>query len=182
MSYLLQGYISYVFVFWFFHYLVDVRHFSIVESSWLATMPWLLTMVTTPLGGLVSDRLVYRLGYPWGRRLLPMAGLIVAGGFLLWGAHVEEPYAAVAILTICQGIVMSVEGPFWATMIEVAGADAGAAGGILNMGGNIGGTLSASLTPLIAVPFGWDVAFGVAAALSAMGGFLWLWITPTRSM
>ena len=74
-----------------------------------------------------------RLGYPWGRRLLPMAGLVLAGGLLLWGAHVEHAHAAVALLTICQGLVMSVEGPFWASMIEVTGEDAGAAGGILNM-------------------------------------------------
>ncbi|MFO0966364.1 MAG: MFS transporter [Gemmataceae bacterium] len=180
-SYLLQGYISYVFVFWFFHYLVEVRHFTILESSWLATMPWLLTIVTTPLGGFLSDRLVRRLGYPWGRRLLPMLGLALAGGLLILGAQVEDAYVAVVFLTICEGLVMSVEGPFWASMIEVAGDDAGSAGGILNMGGNIGGTLSASITPLIAKPWGWDVAFGVAAGLSVLGGFLWLWITPNSA-
>lgn len=180
-SYLLQGYISYVFVFWFFHYLVEVRHFSTLESSWLATMPWLLTIVTTPLGGLISDRLVRRLGYPWGRRLLPMLALVVAGGLLIWGARIDDAYAAIVVLTICQGLVMSVEGPFWASMIEIAGEDAGAAGGILNTGGNIGGTLSASITPLIATPFGWDVAFGVAAGLAVVGGLLWLWISPSRS-
>jgi ACS family glucarate transporter-like MFS transporter len=179
LSYLLQGYVSYVFVFWFFHYLKEVRQFSMLESSWLAAMPWLLTLVTTPLGGLISDGLVVRLGYPWGRRLLPMVGLVLAGGLLLWGAHAEHPYVAVALLVICQGLVMSVEGPFWATMIEVAGEDAGAAGGLLNMGGNIGGTLSVSITPLIAMQFGWDAAFGVAAGLSAVGGLLWLGITRT---
>ena len=181
LSYLLQGYISYVFVFWFFHYLVEVRHFSTLESSWLATMPWLLTIVTTPLGGLISDRLVRRLGYPWGRRLLPMLALVLAGSLLIWGAQVEDPYAAVVLLTICEGLVMSVEGPFWASMIEVAGEDAGSAGGILNTGGNVGGTLSASITPLIAKPLGWDAAFGVAAGLSALGALLWLWINPNRS-
>ncbi len=179
-SYMLHDYISYVFVFWFFHYLVEVRRFSMLESSWLATMPWLLTIVTTPLGGLISDRLVRRLGYPWGRRLLPMVALVLAGGLLIGGAQVEDPYAAVVMLTICEGLVMSVEGPFWASMIEVAGEDAGAAGGILNTGGNIGGTLSASLTPLIATPLGWNVAFGVAAGVSVLSGLLWLWITPKR--
>jgi len=181
ISYLLQGYISYVFVVWFFHYLVEARHFTTLESSWLATMPWLLTIVTTPLGGLISDGLVRHLGYPWGRRLLPMLALVSAGGLLIWGAHVEDPYAAVVLLTICEGLVMAVEGPFWASMIEIAGEDAGSAGGVLNTGGNLGGTLSASLTPLIAEPFGWNVAFGVAGGLSALGGFLWLWITPNRS-
>jgi ACS family glucarate transporter-like MFS transporter len=180
-SYLLQGYISYVFVFWFFHYLVEVRHFGTLESSWLATMPWLLAIVTTPLGGWISDRLVRHIGYPWGRRLLPMLALVSAGGLLVGGVQIQDPYAAIVLLTICEGLVMSVEGPFWASMIEVAGEDAGTAGGILNTGGNIGGTLSASLTPLLANPFGWEVAFGVAAGLSVLGGLLWLWITPNAS-
>jgi len=180
LGYLLQGYISYVFVFWFFHYLVEVRHFSMLESSWLATMPWLLTIITTPLGGLISDRLVRRLGYPWGRRLLPMLALVLAGGLLIFGTRVEHPDAAVVLLTICEGLVMSVEGPFWASMIEVAGEDAGAGGGILNTGGNVGGILSAALTPVIAKPMGWETAFGVAAALSALSGLLWLWIAPGR--
>src|SRR5439155_7504061 len=114
-------------------------------------------------------------------RLVPMLALVAASGLLLLGVQVEDPYAAVVLLAICEGLVMSVEGPFWATMIEVAGEDAGAAGGILNTGGNLGGALSASLTPLIAIPFGWDVAFAVAAGLSAVGGLLWLWITPNRS-
>jgi ACS family glucarate transporter-like MFS transporter len=77
---------------------------------------------------------------------------------------------------------MAVEGVFWASMIEIAGDDSGAAGGILNTGGNIGGTLSASVTPLIATSFGWDVAFFYAAGMSALSGVLWLWITPHRSM
>jgi MFS transporter, ACS family, glucarate transporter len=38
-SYALQGYVSYVFVFWFFQYLVQVRHLDRLEGSWLATMP-----------------------------------------------------------------------------------------------------------------------------------------------
>ena len=53
-------------MFWFFQYLVQVRHLDRLEGSWLATMPWLFTLATTPLGGLLSDRLVRRLGYPWG--------------------------------------------------------------------------------------------------------------------
>ncbi len=55
-----------------------------------------------------------------------MVALVLAGGLLIGGAEVEDPYAAVVMLTICEELVMSVEGPFWA-MIEVAGEDAGAA-------------------------------------------------------
>jgi hypothetical protein len=33
-----------------------------MEGSWLATLPWLLALATTPLGGVISDQLVRGLG------------------------------------------------------------------------------------------------------------------------
>ena len=96
LSYALQSYVSYVFIYWFFLYLVQVRHFTLLEGSWLATMPWLLTLVTTPLGGGLSDVLVRRVGQPWGRRLVPLLALVLAGGLLMLGARCEQPYLAVA--------------------------------------------------------------------------------------
>jgi ACS family glucarate transporter-like MFS transporter len=176
-SYALQGYISYIFVFWFFLYLVEVRHFDMLEGSWLATMPWLLALVTTPVGGVISDLLVRRLGYPWGRRLWPMLAMQLAAVLLFVGARAERPYFAVALLTLCQGLVMSVEGAFWASMIEVAPEHAGAGGGILNMGGNLGGFLSPTVTPLVAASFGWVPALDIGAGLSVLGAFLWCWVT-----
>jgi ACS family glucarate transporter-like MFS transporter len=183
LSYALQGYISYIFVFWFFLYLVQERKFSMLEGSWLATMPWLLALITTPAGGVISDSLVRRLGYPWGRRLWPMLAMQLAAGLLCLGARAEHPYFAVALLAVCQALVMSVEGAFWASMIEIAPEDAGAAGGILNMGGNLGGFLSPMLTPLIAARSGWVSALDMGAGLSVLGAILWLWVSPgTRAV
>jgi ACS family glucarate transporter-like MFS transporter len=181
-SYALQGYVSYIFVFWFFLYLVQVRHFDMLEGSWLATMPWLLALVTTPAGGVISDLLVRRLGYPWGRRLWPMLAMQLAAVLLLLGARAERPYVAVALLTLCQGLVMSVEGAYWASMIEIAPERAGAGGGILNMGGNLGGFLSPMLTPLVAVHFGWVPALDIGVGLAVLGAIFWCWVAfPPRT-
>jgi MFS family permease len=75
----------------FFQYLVQVRHLDRLEGSWLATMPWLFTLITTPLGGPLSDRLVSRLGYPWGRRLWPVLALALAGLLLGLGTGPAAP-------------------------------------------------------------------------------------------
>jgi ACS family glucarate transporter-like MFS transporter len=178
LSYALQGYISYIFVFWFFLYLVQVRHFDMLEGSWLAAMPWLLALITTPVGGVISDQLVRRVGYPWGRRLWPILAMQLAAGLLCLGARAERPYFAVALLTVCQALVMSVEGAFWASTIEIAPEHAGAAGGILNMGGNLGGFLSPMLTPLVAAKSGWVPAFDIGAGLYVLGAILWFWVSP----
>ena len=51
VSYSLQGYVGYIFVYWFFLYLVELRHFDLMRSAVLGAMPWLLSIVSIPLGG-----------------------------------------------------------------------------------------------------------------------------------
>lgn len=50
-SYTLQGYVGYIFVFWFYLYLVQVRHFDLLRSGLLGSLPWLLSIVSIPAGG-----------------------------------------------------------------------------------------------------------------------------------
>src|SRR5262249_21655685 len=88
----------------------------------------------------------------------------------------------VALLTLCQGLVMSVEGAFWASMTEIAPEQAGAGGGILNMGGNLGGLLSPTVTPIVAAHFGWVPALAIGAGLSVLSALLWFLVTfPARA-
>jgi ACS family glucarate transporter-like MFS transporter len=51
----------------------------------------------------------------------------------------------------------------------------------MNMVCQVGGAVTASLTPYLAGRFGWNSAFIVAAALSAAGGLLWLLVDPGRA-
>lgn len=177
-SYTLQGYVGYIFVFWFYLYLVEVRHFDILKGALFGSLPWLLSIVSIPLGGTVSDLLVRRIGPVWGRRAVPMAGLIGGSVFIAVGARTEGPYVAAICLALATALVLSVEGPFWATMMELAPARSGTAGGVMNMGSNLGGLVSPALTPVLAASVGWENALHVAAVLSVAGGLLWLGISP----
>lgn len=177
-SYTLQGYVGYIFVFWFYLYLVDVRGFSLLRGAVLSSLPWLLSIVSIPLGGAVSDALVKRIGPAWGRRVVPMAGLVGGSVFIAVGARTTNAVVAAVCLALATALVLSVEGPFWATMTELAGPKSGAAGGVMNMGSNLGGLVSPALTPVLAAAIGWEAALHVAAALSVVGGLLWLGISP----
>jgi len=64
----------------------------------------------------------------------------------------------------------------------MAGASAGSVSGVMNMGNQIGGAVTASLTPVIAKHFGWETSFFVAAALCAVGGLLWLAVDVDRGL
>lgn len=182
VSYSLQGYTFYVLNKWFFLYLLQERHFSLGDSGLLASMPWLLALVTTPLGGVISDWLVLRFGYPWGRRLWPLLAMTLTSILVIAGAQAVEAGLAVVLLTAGQTLMMSVEGAYWASIIEIMPRHAGAGGGILNTGGNLAGVVSPLVTPWLAEAFGWGVSFQVAAVLSLTGGLLWLGITPRGAL
>jgi MFS transporter, ACS family, glucarate transporter len=178
LSYTLEGYISNLFVFWTYLYLVQVRHFDLVRAGSLSSLPWLLSVISIPLGGYISDRLVAgSMGLRWGRRAIPMLGLSSAGIFLVLGAVTTNAYFAVAYLTLATASVLAVEGPCWATMMELAGPRSGTAGGVMNLGSNIGGLISPALTPILAAHLGWKSALCVGGGISVIAGALWFGIS-----
>ena len=78
------------------------------------------------------------------------------------------------LLTLAFGFASMSEGPFWASAISVAKDDAGAAGGLMNTIGNIGGIAAPVLTPLIASRFGWQAALWAGAGVILIGMSAWL--------
>ncbi len=178
LSYTIEGYVGYIFIFWFYLYLVEVRHFDLLRAGTLSSLPGVLSMISIPLGGLISDRLVRgRVGAVWGRRAVPMAGLAFSGVLLILGAGTSKANLAVVCLALAMASVLAVEGPFWATMIRLSGPSSGTAGGVMNCGSNIGGLVSPALTPVLAAYLGWENALYIAAGLSIVGALLWLGIS-----
>lgn len=174
-SYTLQGYVGYIFVFWFYLYLVQERGFTLLEGAFLSSLPWILSIVSIPFGGWLSDRLVAgRAGLVWGRRIVPLAGMVAAGVLLALGAATLNAYWAAVYLAGSTAAVLSVEGPFWATMMSIGRERSGTAGGIMNMGSNVGGLISPALTPVLAVSIGWENALHIAAAMAVVAGLLWM--------
>ncbi|SPE25522.1 putative Major facilitator superfamily MFS_1 [Acidobacteriia bacterium SbA2] len=173
-SYLLQGYLGYIFVFWFYLYLVQVRHFEVLKAASFTALPWIATMFAIPLGGVLSDAAVTRWGATWGRRSVPLAALCAAAIFLVIGARTPNPMVAVAALTTCTVLVLCTEGPFWATMTQLSGEHSGIAGGTMNFGSNLGGMVSPALTPWLAERIGWGTALSLTAAGAIVAGLLWL--------
>jgi MFS transporter, ACS family, glucarate transporter len=181
VSYTLQGYVGYIFVSWFYLYLVQVRHFGLLNGAWMSSLPWLLSIISIPLGGYISDRLASGfLGEIWGRRLVPIFGMGFSGILISIGAHTSSAVIAAISLAFATALVLCVEGPFWAMMMRIAGKSTGTAGGIMNMGSNLGGFLSPALTPLIASYIGWENALHIAAVLAIIAAVLWIGIKPNQ--
>jgi ACS family glucarate transporter-like MFS transporter len=173
-SYFLQSYLGYIFVFWFYLYLVQVRHFEVLKAASFTALPWVATIFAIPLGGVLSDAAVARWGATWGRRSVPLIALSSAAIFLVLGARTQNAMMAVGALTACTVLVLSTEGAFWATVTQLAGARSGVAGGVMNFGGNLGGIVSPVLTPWLAERIGWEAALTLTAGLAVAAGLLWL--------
>jgi ACS family glucarate transporter-like MFS transporter len=180
LAYGAESYASYMFIWWVYFYLVEVRKFSVLGSGILASIPFIVATITTPVAGGISDRLSLRLGRRQGRRIVPIVTLLLAAVLVYFGGIVPGPKAAVVILSVGAALTLAAEGPSWASMAEMSGASAGAATGFLNTGSNLGGFFSTLLTPWIADHFGWPAAFGVASFFSVAAAALWFGIDATH--
>ena len=85
-SYFLYCYSISIFVYWLFKYLVDVRHLSIVNSGWAASLPWIAATVAVPVFGYASTKLSQQMGFLRGRRSVAAGCLLAASALLYFGA------------------------------------------------------------------------------------------------
>lgn len=181
-AYTVLGYIGYIYFSWFYLYLVNVRGFSVVSGGWYSTVPFVISAVAAPIGGWASDALSQRFGKRIGRCGIGFVGPLGAAGLIWAGAAVRDPYQSVLLLSLGEGLLFLTVAAYWAATIDLAKTHAGAVSGFMNMGGNLGGAISPTLTPLIAQRFGWDSAFYVAAVLALLGAFFWLGVHPEQAI
>jgi ACS family glucarate transporter-like MFS transporter len=177
-SYFCFGYVAYIFFSWFFLYLSSVRGLDLKASAILAMLPFIAMTVFSILGGVVSDQLERRYGAPIGRCVVAGGALIVASMFVAAATLVSSATLASLILAGGAGSLYVAQSAYWTLSANIGGRSAGAVSGIMNMGAQIGGVVTASGTAIIASAYGWTVSFLVAAAICLIGGMVWFIIDP----
>lgn len=177
-SYFSYGYAAYIFFTWFFIYLSTVRGLNMRESSYYTMMPLLAMAGGSLLGGWISDRLTRAYGARTGRCGLAAAGIGLAALFLALSTQVASAQLASLVLTGGAGALYLSQSSFWSISAAIGKSSAGSVSGIMNMGGQFGGALTASLTPVIANHLGWNASFLAAAALCAAGALAWIPVNP----
>ena len=182
LSYSCLGYVAYVYMSWFYLYLVNVRGFDILRGGSFASAPFVAILIFCPIGGWVTDRLASRHGLTAGRRQAGMAGMLLASYAIGLGAWIDSPYLAITSLSLGAGWLYFSVGAYWASTSDLSKTHAGSLSGLMNMGANIGGAISPTLTPWIAEQWGWPISLGIAALVAAIGGLLWLWIDPGKGL
>ena len=181
-SYFCFGYVAWIFFSWFYIYLAKVRGMDLKASALYSTLPPLAIVVCSLSGGAINDALSRSYGKRVGRCGVAFLALLLAAAFLVLGSRAASPAVASIVLSGGAGALYLSQSSYWSVTADIAGDSAGSASGFMNMGGQFGGALTASLTPAIAQQYGWNSSFLVAAVLSIAGGIAWLLVEPDRRL
>jgi len=144
------GYAVYIYMSWFYTYLIEVRHLTIMQGSFYTTGPFIAIAVMTPIGGILCDKAARRFGLRFGRRVISMSGMFAAGIALALGAMISNLHGAIAGFSIGAGAIYFALSSHWATTIDISREHAGTVSGVMNWGGNVGGMVSPIVTPILA--------------------------------
>lgn len=182
LSYACLGYVAYIYMSWFYLYLVNVRGIDLLRGGWLAAAPFVAILVFCPLGGWTTDRLVSTLGLTKARVTVGMLGMVLAGGLVAVGALADSQTVAIACLSLGAGWLYFTVGAYWSVTTDLSKTHAGTLSGVMNMGANVGGVISPSLTPWLADHWGWTASLLVAALIAICGGVMWLKIDASEGL
>lgn len=170
-----------IFLTWFPKYLNEVRDFDLAAMGLFASLPLMAGVVGDVAGGWISDRLLRKTGrVTLARRAVAVFGFLLAAVAIPAGVLSVSPLVSVAWFALAVfGLELTV-GVSWAVTLDVGGVYAGSVSAVMNTFGNIGGAIAAVITGYILHWSGWAAAMYVLAALSALGGLLFLRIDASR--
>jgi ACS family glucarate transporter-like MFS transporter len=180
LSYFLDSFVLFIFVFWFYLYLTDERGFSVLKGGVYNSLPYAFALVMLPLFGGLCDAAATRIGRGRSRRAFAIGCLLCSAIFLFLGAWVSAPLPAILCLSLAVGFLISTEGPFWSSTVESAGPHAGTAGGVMNTAGNLAGVVSTALAPVLVRRIGWVATFAVCAIMLVVAGSIWMFVQDTQ--
>jgi ACS family glucarate transporter-like MFS transporter len=180
-SYFCFGYTAYIFLSWFFIYLNKVRGLDLKSSSYYSMLPFLAMAGGSALGGWLSDALTKRFGKVVGRCRLASVAVTFAAIFVALGTQVDSARVASFVLAAGAGALYLAQSSFWSVSADIGKKSAGSVSGVINMGAQLGGALTSSLTPWIAKEYGWSASFLTASALCLAGAIGWLLVDPDRA-
>lgn len=140
-------YVLYVFLSWLPSYLVLQRHISIGHSGSLGSLPFVISIVTTLLGGILADSWVKKTGRKTlARKAIIGCGLLLSTVFIIIAAFAQNTVPAVIFLCLTMASIGLVTGSVNSLPMDLAEPQAVSSLSSLQ---NFGGNLGASFAPLI---------------------------------
>jgi sugar phosphate permease len=178
------GWSLWVFLTWLPSYLKDARGFDLKQLALFTSLPLLAGVVGDTLGGVVSDTIYKRTAnLKVARRAMLVLGMGGALVFMLPVVGVKDPLTAVALLSASFFFLELTNAVLWSLPMDIAGAYAGTAGGMMNTGFGLAGMISpVAFGFLIQTTGSYQVPFAVSAMLLGVCIVGALFIDPTNKL
>lgn len=173
---------AYFFQSWFHTYLEKGRLIPKNELIWASSVPYLLAAIGCFTGGWISDKACLRWGKKWGRRIVPMVGLFVAGICIISASLVSDNLLTIIYLGVGMAF-MDVTAPVaWAVAMDMGGTKSGAISGTMNTAGLTGAYISTVFFGYLASAYGYYLPVLYIGVIVLMGSFIWLKIDATQKI
>jgi len=173
---------AYFFQSWFHTYLEKGRLIPKNELIWASSVPYLLAAIGCFTGGWISDKACLRWGKKWGRRIVPMVGLFVAGICIISASLVSDNLLAIIYLGVGMAF-MDVTAPVaWAVAMDMGGTKSGAISRTMNTAGLTGAYISTVFFGYLASSYGYYLPVLYIGIMVLLGSFIWLKIDATQKI
>ncbi len=169
-----------IYLSWFPKYLVDTHDMDLAKMGLYASVPLMAGVGGDLLGGLVSDRLVERIGLTWARRLVAIVGFLGAGGFIMLAINISDPEIGIWVFAAAVFFLELTVGVSWAVALDIGDEFAGSVSAVMNSTGSIGQTVAAAGTGYLVTAYSWNAAFSVLGVLGLIAAILFTRIDASK--
>ena len=157
--------LSSVFMSWLPTYLVNVKHFAIMKTAFVASAPFAGTVVGNFFGGWFSDNVL-------GKRRKPMMMITALSTSIMMYCMLMSPEdpMLLGILLFCAGVLLALGYSMYMAygMGRANKETYPIAWSIINMGGQLGGACMPLIVGIILDKFNWDAVWMTLAAGSVI--------------
>ena len=172
---------AYFYLSWMPKYLKTGRGVADSDLAFMASLPFVMGMVGCFIGGFSSDYLSKKYGLKFGRRIVGMTGLIMAGICMITATFITNNATSIIFLSLGLAFKDFTLPVSWATASDIGGQNSGSVAGAMGMAGQLGSTvMSISFGYVLSLTGSWEIPVQIIGVIVILGGLLWLKIDPTK--
>lgn len=175
LCYFCTNYLFFLFMTWLPTYFAMGRGIDLKQSAIYSMLPYLVAILAYPLGGFVTDAACRRFGQNIGRKLSPVAGLLLAGVFLILGTRANSLWSAATLISASNFFLCFTMAAHFSIPIIFSQKDTGMLVGLNGVFGTLAGILSPVLAGwVIQVSGQYEYALYLGASVAILGAFFML--------
>jgi sugar phosphate permease len=168
---------------WFPTYLRQSKGMTLAQMGIYASLPLMAGVIGDLGGGWFSDTLLRRTGnVNLARRWPAIAGFLLSAAATVPAVLAHDPKVSVACYCVAFFGLEWTVGISWAVPLDIGGDYAGSVSAVMNMLGNVGGAVAATVVTYTAAHYGWNVPFLMTAGLCLIAAILYLKIDASRKV